>query len=321
MAQAPESIFADAEQVYFELERFELTGEERLELSGRWYGVRGRRFVRPTLMLIGEGERLRALADLEHKPWSAENSESWTAAFQCELDGGEVLEVELAVAPDIAVTLSPPTSLRKRSGKRTGGKRHQVVQSRSESEPAAGELDTLRRDLAVLRQTLEEEQLRTTQLQQELEHAGLAKAEVAAALSRRDAAVSQLDAVLAERDQAIHERASMARACNRMSAVRDEALSARDDALARLKHVQSAARTQLAELREPVERERAEPEAPAQAQPLERSSPEPIPARHSFGDRRSGSVRRVESEWLRRSLALIVLLATVIALAIVLHSP
>jgi hypothetical protein len=108
-------------------------------------------------------------------------------AFQCELDGGEVLEVELAVAPDIAVTLSPPTSLRRRTGKRTGGKRHQVVQSRSESEPAAGELDTLRRDLAVLRQTLEEEQLRTTQPQQELEHAGLAKAEVAAALSRRDA--------------------------------------------------------------------------------------------------------------------------------------
>jgi hypothetical protein len=356
MAQAPESVIADAEQVYFELERFELASGDRLELSGRWYGVRGRRFVRPTLMLIGDGQRSRALADLEHKPWSAEDGESWIAAFPCELDGGEVLEVELAVAPDIAVTLSPPESLRKRAGKGTGGKRRRALQSSSGSEPAAGELVALRRELAVVRQTIEDEQLRTSQLQHELEHAGLAKAEVTATLSRRDAAVSKLDAVLAERDQAfrerdaarregeaarrdleearrageaaraerdqaVHERASMARACKRMSAVRDEALSARDDALARLQRVEAATRTQLAELRDQFERERAELERPAQLPPLESSPPEPIPSRPRLRYRRSGSFRRVESDWLRRSLALIVLLTAVIALAIVLHSP
>jgi hypothetical protein len=320
MAQAPESVFADAEQVCFEPERFELTTGDRLELSGRWYGVRGRRFVRPTLMLIGDGERSRALADLEHKPWSAEDGESWIAAFPCELDAGEVLEVELAVAPDIAVTLQPPASLRKRTGTGTGPERRRVVHSRSESESAAGELVALRRELAVLKQTLEQEQLRTSQLQQELEHARLAKAEVAAALSRRDAAVSKLDAVLAERDQAVHEGASMARACERMSAVRNEALSARDDALARLQHVQEAARIQFAELREQFECERAELERPAPAQPLESSPPEPIPSRPSLGYRSSGSLRRFESDWLRRSLALIVLIAVVIALAVLLRS-
>jgi hypothetical protein len=67
--------------------------------------VRGRRFVRPTLTLNHRGAEVRALADLEHKPWAAEDGEVWMAAFSVDegLDGAR--EIELSVAPDIAVEL------------------------------------------------------------------------------------------------------------------------------------------------------------------------------------------------------------------------
>ena len=76
-------------------------------MAGRWFGVRGRRFVRPTLTLLHKGAAVRALADLEHKPWAAEDGEVWTAAFNVDesLDGAR--EIELSVAPDIIVALRP----------------------------------------------------------------------------------------------------------------------------------------------------------------------------------------------------------------------
>jgi hypothetical protein len=69
--------------------------------------VRGRRFVRPTLTLTHKGTEVRALADLEHKPWAAEDGEVWRAAFNLDkgLDGAR--EIELSVAPDIVVELRP----------------------------------------------------------------------------------------------------------------------------------------------------------------------------------------------------------------------
>lgn len=51
------------EPVSFELDRFELIDEDRLEVSGRWYGVRGRRFVRPSLTVAGAEGRSRAFAE------------------------------------------------------------------------------------------------------------------------------------------------------------------------------------------------------------------------------------------------------------------
>jgi len=66
-----------AQDVSFELDAFTLVGSDRLELTGRWFGVRGRRFVRPMLTLSVGQESQRALADLEHKPWAAEDGEPW----------------------------------------------------------------------------------------------------------------------------------------------------------------------------------------------------------------------------------------------------
>src|SRR5919199_2934229 len=83
----------------FELERFGWAGDERLELTGRWFGVRGRRFVRPTLTLRAAGRRRRLIALLDHKPWAASDDEFWTAAFAWQGAREEITSARLEVAP------------------------------------------------------------------------------------------------------------------------------------------------------------------------------------------------------------------------------
>jgi hypothetical protein len=86
---------AASSEVDFELERFERTAEDRIEISGRWFGLRGRRFVRPVLNLNAGGSRRRAIALLEHKPWAADDGEPWIAAFHWPADAGEIVRAEL----------------------------------------------------------------------------------------------------------------------------------------------------------------------------------------------------------------------------------
>ena len=100
---------AASSEVDFELERFERTREDRIEISGRWYGLRGRRFVRPVLNVnLDGGARRRAIALLEHKPWAADDGKTWVAAFAWPkgIDGieGAVLEV----GPGLIVDLPAP---------------------------------------------------------------------------------------------------------------------------------------------------------------------------------------------------------------------
>src|SRR4029453_2969823 len=95
--------------VSFEVERFEWVDGDRLEVTGRWDGLRGHRFVRPGLVvqagaeqrrervvpgrcsgrggnrfvgpvLVGQagGGRRRRRGMLEHKPWAADDGEEWT---------------------------------------------------------------------------------------------------------------------------------------------------------------------------------------------------------------------------------------------------
>jgi hypothetical protein len=94
--------------VSFELERFEWTDATRLEVAGRWYGLRGHRFVRPSLTVEAGDDQRRLLADLEHKPWAAEEGEEWVAAFPWDGDVVDIAGAELAVAPTIAIDLPPP---------------------------------------------------------------------------------------------------------------------------------------------------------------------------------------------------------------------
>jgi len=99
---------AASSEVDFELERFERTAEDRIEISGRWYGLRGRRFVRPVLNLNAGGSRRRAIALLEHKPWAADDGQTWLAAFRWPDGAGEVEGAELEVGPGLVVALPAP---------------------------------------------------------------------------------------------------------------------------------------------------------------------------------------------------------------------
>src|SRR5579875_2209351 len=80
----------------------------RVRVVGRWFGVRGLRFVRPALILTAaDGAERRLLAELDDKPWAASDGEPWRATFA--LASADELEraarVELSVAPDVNVEL------------------------------------------------------------------------------------------------------------------------------------------------------------------------------------------------------------------------
>ena len=97
-----------------EIERFEWAASGQIELVGYWSGLRGRRFMRPTLVLHGAGQRKRLLATLDHKPWNAEDGEQWIAAFAWEGDPVKCDSADLNVGSGIDVALPPP---RMRPGK------------------------------------------------------------------------------------------------------------------------------------------------------------------------------------------------------------
>ena len=97
-----------SDDVAFEVERFEWADSDRLEVAGRWYGLRGHRFVRPALVVQAGDEQRRMLALLEHKPWAADDGEEWIAAFPWEGAPLELTAAELEVAPSIAVDLPIP---------------------------------------------------------------------------------------------------------------------------------------------------------------------------------------------------------------------
>lgn len=89
--------------VTFEVERLERDGDT-LIVSGHWSGLRGVRFVRPTLV-IGDRE---VLATLEHKPWTPRADRAWTAAFPWKGRTPDASQLALAVAPSVTVPLGPP---------------------------------------------------------------------------------------------------------------------------------------------------------------------------------------------------------------------
>jgi hypothetical protein len=233
--------------VTFEVERFEWVDGDRLEVSGRWYGLRGHRFVRPVLVVQAGDDQRRLLAVLDHKPWAAEDGDEWIAAFPWEGQPVELTSAELAVAPSLAVDLPVPRVLRRR-GKAPAPSEGPLHARRGPAEveqtapgpsaPAEASESVSPEEVAALRAQLAAEQASVRRLAAQLEeaHQGLAAARAAAddqdALAReRDAAIAERDqarananldhdGIVEERDQAVHERAAALYA-------RDEALDER----------------------------------------------------------------------------------------------
>jgi hypothetical protein len=271
----------------FDVERFAWTSPDRLEVCGRWYGVRGLRFVRPTLEVAGpEGTRRRMLAVLEHKPWAALDGEEWVAAFPWEGDPCALDETHLAVAPSVVVALDPPAApgVRRRPAPK-GAQRAQLQRERDAAlearDDALRRVERVRRTaeaavedrVAPVREHFEREReeleaerdaareaVTGVEAAREAALARAAKADeaLAAALRDRDAALARAEAARGDDPVAIEslrrERDDAAGAAETLRAERDEArrvaraLHARAKEAVRLAGERDEARAALAQV-------------------------------------------------------------------------
>jgi hypothetical protein len=280
--RTPERV-VDAPEVAFEVDSFEWTAPDTLEVRGRWYGLRGHRFLRPTLDVQVGGQRRRMLAVLEHKPWAAEEGEEWVAAFLWTGPQARLEDAELTVSPDLAVQLPLPDASVEDEDEAAapGGERRPARRPRTavlEAELAAALAEVERRDeeLARVRESHSEaarelrERARTAQetarsLESELQRA---RDQVAATEAQADTKLTDLrkerDAALAARDRAAAETADLR--------------AERDAAVKRAKAVE-AERDALAESRERARQERNAWMSRARAAATEARGGTPIPQR------------------------------------------
>lgn len=264
-------------RVTFEVERFGWVTDDRLELAGRWYGLRGHRFLRPTLDVEVDGHHRRLLALLEHKPWAADDGDEWVAAFSWQGEPVHVPGAELAVGPDLTIELPAPAGGRPPSPKRPAPQAHDLLPAgrpradieldlataRDEAERLAGELERQRATHAArteeLQRRLSAEHEAVASLKEEL---AAARAAVAALESEsasrieqlsteRDAAVAANSAALAETKRIESERDAALRGRAAVEQERDAAVRARDSARQERNAWMSRARVALAEQSKP----------------------------------------------------------------------
>jgi hypothetical protein len=209
----------------FELDRLELVDGQRYELEGRWFDVRGRRFMRPTLMIVEDKRPVRLLADLADKPWPAEEGEPWRASFPYPHASGELLEAELTVGPDVTIILPVP------GGRRRPPDRPTPEQARAAAEKAraTARIDEL---LGELSQAVHERDAASAlrdQLAAELEALRQERDEIAA---QRDAARRESDELTSELKAARRARGTALRARAAALKAADAAAEAREASLA-----------------------------------------------------------------------------------------
>jgi hypothetical protein len=204
----------EPDHVTFEVERIAFAQPGRLEVSGRWYGVRGRRFMRPTLIFKrrAQDSEQRVLADLEHKPWAAEDGDEWTAAFALEIPLKDALEMELAVAPDITVPLAAGGGAAKRGTRQAAKTVAAAAQARSprvRSDPIrrrprerSPEVERLRERLDASEQGIARERAKRETVEEALEEERRAARQLRAELGRVQAELELAGAVQRELDTA-----------------------------------------------------------------------------------------------------------------------
>ena len=288
--------------VTFEVERFEWAADDRLEVVGRWFGLRGHRFLRPTLDVEVGGERRRMLAVLEHKPWAPEEGEEWIAVFSWTGERAKLDDAELTVSPDLAVQLPLPDVADDSGAKvasaepaeRRTARRPRTAVLEDELAAAMAEVNRLTEQLArerevhseagrELRERARVAQEDTKKLESELERATgrLATAE-AHAESRLEDARKERDRATAARDQALKETAAAHAerdaAVKRLSAAeaeRDAMAEARDRARDERNAWMSRARVATAEARGGATAARVPSPSARESAPTQRITPPP----------------------------------------------
>src|SRR5918997_630705 len=211
----------------FEVERFEWTAGDRLELAGRWFDVRGRRFLRPTLDVEVDGRSRRLLATLEHKPWAADEGEEWLAAFAWDGEAADIDAAQLTVGPDLAVDLAPPATAAGVQPRRSKSVGRELAAARAEVKRLRAERE---RDATRARlESVESELVAAARARDK------AREERNSWLSRARDAASERDSALASRQTAVTERDSALAQRNAAFADRDAALAERDAAAAERK--------------------------------------------------------------------------------------
>jgi len=255
MAQELEPEPSRSQGIVFKLDRFEPADGDRLELSGRWYGVRGRRFIRPTLTLVGAGGRYRCLADIAGKPWAAADGELWHAAFPCDLAVLHALdEAQFSVAPDITIVLPAPGGAvgeRSQRGLEQAGRERQRPRT-EERTLRTSEETAVRRQLAIVTRGLERERAESERLRGELERS---EAERTSTASRLEQALDDLRAASAEREHAQQASDVVAAERDQARGAREQAIAERDAAL-RTRDQTAAERDAATRLRDHALRER-----------------------------------------------------------------
>jgi hypothetical protein len=259
-------------RIEFALDRFDFA-DGRLVVSGRWYGVTGRRFVRPVLEVDG---KRRVIAVLDHKPWPAVEGAEWLAAFPHDGPAGPS---RLQVAPDIAVEL-PPAGPEAGDGRPRLARLARVVEAPRKPKPKpkraparrkCTERDPIDAELEAVRKEKDDARAETERLRAELDQ------------TRRE--VESLG------EELRHARTDTDRLRTELSHARAElntVKAGQDQTEAKAESVEA----EVARLRTDAQRARAERDAAKaeleRARPLPPSSPYIAPRPMAFQDRRSG---------------------------------
>jgi len=120
---------ADTRELSFELERFEWVGDDRLEVSGRWQGLTGRRLSRPVLTVEADGRRRRLTALPGGQLPAKGSDEPWRATFAWSHGLADIESAELEVGRNVIVELPAP---RRRKRRRDDGMRSELAELRAQ---------------------------------------------------------------------------------------------------------------------------------------------------------------------------------------------
>jgi hypothetical protein len=319
-----------SERISFEIEQFDASDSGRVQLAGRWYGIRGRRFMRPTLICTSPGgDERQALAELDGKPWAAEDGDLWRASFVLDgpLDAAEA--VSLAVAPDITVALSGETGepiaarrLLPRPGRAPGSAARTVQRLEEQLGAAERALAQERERRAAIDERLESERaegrrLRAElgRLQAEVDLADAARAEADAAAAELEAARHELEAAQRRHELLRREHRETVEAHTRTRSALDE----RGDALQSARTALAREQAETVTLRARLDGVHSEP-APTVSEPVTELELRPRPPAAATRPRPLNPSLRHRRWWLGRFLALLVMAIVIAAIIIVIKS-